>query len=328
MSAQNSVRSYVGIAKETTEGTPVAPTAFIPVSVGKLKPVDIIDPLMDEGLRGSLVKDYAYIPGRTRSTFDFGGPVFADTFGWPLAGLFGSVATVGASAPYTHTISLKNSATVAVDAQPTSFTMTDFYAANVRAYPGVNIHEVALSFSSEGLLEYDAKGTGWLSGTATTPTPSFTSILPTPVWQANVTIGGSSVTNSVEGSLTMTRSVTPIYALSNTQNPYNIFIGPLEVKGQIKFVMEADTELTRFLTNTQPAITLDWSQGSGSTATQIACTITKGAYTAAVIDRSKDYVEVIVDLTGIANTTDAGSTGGYAPIKWTLKNAIASGTYQ
>jgi hypothetical protein len=92
--------------------------------------------------------------------------------------------------------------------------------------------------------------------------------------------------------------------------------------------MENDTELTRYLTNTQPAITLDWSAGALANATQIACTITKGAYVAAMIDRSKDYVEVTVDLTGIANTTDAGSTGGFAPIKWTLKNAVASGTYQ
>lgn len=328
MAVQNSVRSYVGIAKEVTEGTPVAPTAYLPVAIGKLKTADIIDPLFDEGLRGSLVKDYAYIPGRTRSTFDFGGAVFPDTFGWPLAGIMGSVTTVGASAPYTHTISLKNASAVAADAQPTSFTLTDFYAANVRAYPGVAIHEVGVSFSADGLLDFEAKGTGFASSTASTPTPAFSTVLPTPVWQATVTIGGSAVATAVDGSITMTRSVTPIYGISNTQNPYNIFLGALEVKGQVKFVMENDTELTRFLTNTQPAITLDWSNGSGSTATQIACTLTKGAYTAAVIDRSKDYVEVTVDLTGIANTTDAGSTGGYAPIKWTLKNAIVSGTYQ
>lgn len=328
MSVQNSVRSYVGIAKETTEGTPVAPTAYIPVAIGKLKTADIIDPLYDEGLRGSLVKEYAYIPGRTRSTFDFGGALFPDTFGWPLAGLLGSVATTGASAPYTHTVSLKNSATTAADAQPTSFTLTDFYAANVRAYPGIAIHEVGISFSADGLLEYDAKGTGWLSSTASTPTPSFSTVLPTPVWQATVTIGGSAVANAVDGSITMTRSVTPIYGISNSQAPYNIFLGALETKGQFKFVMENDTELTRFLTNTQPSITIDWSNGSGSTATQVAATITKGAYTTAVIDRSKDFVEVQIDLTGIANTTDAGSTGGFAPIKWTLKNAVAASVYQ
>lgn len=328
MAVQNSVRSYVGIAKEVTEGTAVAPTAFLPVAIGKLKTADIIDPLMDEGLRGSLVKDYAYIPGRTHSTFDFGGAVFADTFGYPLAGLLGSVTTTGASAPFTHVISLKNASAVAADAQPTSFTLTDFYAANVRAYPGIAISEVAVSFSADGLLDFDAKGTGFASETVATPTPTFSTVLPTPVWQATVSIGGSAVSTAVSGSVTMTRPVTPIFGISNTQDPFNIFLGALEVAGQFNFIMENDTELTRFLTNTQPAITLDWSNGAGATATQIACTLTKGAYTAAVIDRSKDYVEVVVDLTGIANTTDAGSTGGFSPIKWTLKNAVAASVYQ
>ena len=91
--------------------------------------------------------------------------------------------------------------------------------------------------------------------------------------------------------------------------------------------MEADTELTRFLTNTQPAITINWSQGSGSTATQVQATVTKGAYVAAMIDRSKDFVEVEIDLNAQGNTTDAGATSGYSPIKWTLQNAKASGTY-
>jgi hypothetical protein len=328
MAVQNSVRSYLGVAKETTEGTAVAPTAFIPVSASKLKAVDIVDPLMDQGLRGSINLNYGYIQGRTRSTVDFGGPVFADTLPWAIAPLLGSVATVGASAPYTHTISLKNASATAADAQPTSLTLTDFYAANVRAYAGVSIHDFTLTFSSTGLLDYDAKGTGWASATASTPTPSFSTVTAVPTWQGTVSIGGSTVSNAVDGSITMTRPVTPIYGISNTQNPYNIFQGALEVKGQIKFVMEADTELTRFLTNTQPAIVLNWSNGTGATATQIQATITKGAYTAAVIDRSKDYVEITVDLTGIGNTTDAGSTAGYSAIKWVVQNAVTAGSYQ
>jgi hypothetical protein len=35
-----------------------------------------------------------------------------------------------------------------------------------------------------------------------------------------------------------------------------VFLGPLEVTGKITFIMEDDTELTRFLNNTQPAIVL------------------------------------------------------------------------
>lgn len=328
MTAQNTHRSYIGIAKETTKGTVVAPTNFIPVAVGKLKPVDIIDPLYDEGLRGSLVKNYNYIQGRTRSTFDFGGPVFPDSVGFGIAGLLGSVATTGASAPYTHTVSLKNATAIGADAQPTAFTLTDFYAANARSYAGCQISEFGLSFSADGLLEYDAKATGWASTVVSAPTPSFSTVIPVPVWQATVTIAGSPVSYAVEGSITMTRPVTPIYGLSNTQNPYQVFAGALEAKGSFKFIMENDTELTRFLTNTQPSISLNWSNGAGAAATQIQATLTKGAYTAATIERGKDFVEVNVTVEGLGNTTDAGSTGGFAPIKWVLQNALPSGTYQ
>jgi hypothetical protein len=324
---QASVRSYLGIAKEATRGTAVTPTDYIPVAVSKIKPVDMIAPLYDEGLRGSFVKNYAYVQGRTHSTFDFGGPVFADTIGYSIAGLLGEVTTTGASAPYTHVITLENSGTAALDAQPTSFTLTDFYGAAVRAYPGIAIHDFGLKFSADGLLDYDTKGMGWLSASAATPTPTFSTVLPAQVWTATVTIGGSAVAYAVDGNIDMKRSVTPVFGISNTQNPYQIHLGALEVTGKLTFVMEDNTELTRYLTNAQPSIVINWATGSGATATQIQATLTKGAYVAGVIERSKDFVEVSVTIEGIGNTTDKGTTG-YAPIKWQLQNAKASGTYQ
>lgn len=327
MSVQQSVRSYLGIAKEVTKGTAVAPTDFIPVMKDSLKPADIIDPLYDTGLRGSNVVNYNYIPGRTRSTLDFSSAVFADTVGYALTGLLGSVATTGASAPFTHTISLKNSPTVAADDQPISYTLTDFYAANVRAYPGCQFSDFSLKFNADGMLEYDAKTTGFKSATASTPTPSFSTVLPTPVWQGTVSIGGSAVSTSMTGNIDMKRNVTPVYGISQTQDPFNIFLGPLETTGKITFIMENDTELTRYLTNTQPAIVLNWAYGAGATAVQIQATITKGAYTAAVIERGQDFVQVTVDLNAQGNTTDAGSTAGFSNIKWVLQNAKASGTY-
>lgn len=327
MSVQNSVRSYIGIAKEVTKGTVVAPTDFIPVAKDSLKPVDIVDPLYDTGLRGSNVLNYNYIQGRTRSTFDFGGAVFADTIGYGIAGVLGSVATTGASAPYTHTISLLNSLTSGADTQPVSYTLTDFYAVDVRSYPGCQFSDFSLKFNADGMLEYDAKTTGWQSSTVSDPTPTFSTVLPTPVWRGTVSIGGSAVATAMEGSIEMTRPVTPIYGISNTQNPYQVFLGALEVTGNIKFVMENDDQLTNFLTDVQPAIVLNWAYGSGATEVQIQATITKGAYTAAMIERGDDFVSVAIELNAQANTTDDGASGGYAPIKWVLKNAKASGTY-
>jgi Phage tail tube protein len=321
VSVQNTHRSYIGIAKETTKGTAVAPAFYIPVTAASLKPVDFIEPLYDEGLRGSLVKNYNYIPGRTRSTFDFSGPAFADGIGYPIAGLLGEDVITGASAPYTHTVALKNSATAAADAQPASYTITDFYSANVRAYAGLQFHDFSLKFNADGLLEYDAKATGWLSSTASTPTPSFTTVLPTPVWTGTVTIGGSTVSNAVTGNLDMKRPVTPIYGIGNTQNPYQVFVGALEITGKITFVMEDDTQLTKYLSNTQPSIVFNFSQGAGASATQIQFTATKGAYVVADIERGKDYVEITVDLNAQGNLTDSGSVG-YSPIKWSIKNAV------
>ena len=327
MALQQSVRSYLGIAKEVTKGTIVAPTDFIPVAKDSLKPVDLIDPLFDTGLRGSNVVNYNYIPGRTHSTVDFGGAVFADTVGYALAGLLGSVATSGVSAPYTHTISLKNSLTSGADDQPISYTLTDFYAADVRSYPGCQFSDFSLKFNADGMLEYDTKTTGFASSTVSDPTPTFSTVLPTPVWRGTVSIGGTAVSNAMNGNIDMKRNVTPVYGIAATQDPYQVFLGPIEVTGKITFMMENDDELNNFLQNTQPAVVLNWAYGSGSTELQVQATITKGAYTAAVIERGDDFVTVSIELNGQGNTTDAGSTGGYAPIKWVLKNAKASGTY-
>jgi len=327
MSVQQSVRSYLGIAKEVTRGTAVAPTDFIPVMKDNLKPVDIVDPLYDTGLRGSNVLNYNYIPGRTRSTVDFGGAVFADTVGYAIAGVLGSVATTGVSAPYTHTISLFNSLASGGDVQPISYTLTDFYAVDVRSYPGCQFSDFSLKFNADGMLEYDAKSTGFQSETVSDPTPTFSTVLPTPVWRGTVSIGGSAVSTAMTGNIDMTRPATPIYGISNTQDPYQVFLGPLEVTGKITFVMDNDSQLLNFLNNSQPALVFNWAYGAGASAVQIQATLTKGAYTTGVIERGEDFVQVTVDINAQSNTTDAGSSGGFSPIKWVLQNAKASGTY-
>jgi hypothetical protein len=92
--------------------------------------------------------------------------------------------------------------------------------------------------------------------------------------------------------------------------------------------MQDDAELTRYLSNTQPALTFNFSTGSGSTATQVQFTLSKGAYVTAAIERNADYVEITVDIEGLGNTTDVGATSGYSPVKFTLQNQLASGTFQ
>lgn len=328
MAVQPSVKSYLGLALETTKGTAVTATDFVPITQTSFKPADIIDPLMDNGLRGSMVENYNYVQGRKHSEVDFGGLAFADTIGYWLAGVLGDVTTTGSSAPYTHAIALKNSVGSSGDAQPKSLTITDYYSANTRQFPGCQLREIALNFNADGMLDYAAKLMGYPSATTSAPAPSFSAVVPTQVWTGTVTIGGSTISNSQTGTITLTRKAEPVYGISNTQSPFSVFLGSLSVTGKITFIMESDTELTRYLSNTQPAITFNWSQGAGSTATQIAFTATKSAYKVAMVERGKDYVEVSVDFESLGNTTDAGATAGYSPIKFTLQNAKPSGTYQ
>lgn len=325
-SAQPSVRSYLGVAKEVTPATAVPATAFIPVSKDALKPVDIINPLFDTGLRGSMAENYNYIQGRRHTEIDVAGPAFADTVGWWLGSIMGSVATTGSSAPYTHVMSLKNA--TSGDAQPTSLTLEDYYVSGNRFYPGCKVTDFSLTFNADGMLEYTTKLMGHPSETTSAATPSFSAVVPTPVWRGTVSIGGTAIGYTTAASVTMTRKAEAIFGINADQGPYEIFVAALDATGNMTFVMENDDVLTNFLSNTQPALTCTFAQGSGASATSIAFTLTKGAYTTAAIDRAGDHVSITVDIAAIANTTDAGSTAGFAPIKWTLQNAVVSGTYQ
>jgi hypothetical protein len=327
-SAKPSVRSYVGIAKEVTPGTPVSATDFIPLAKDSLKPVDIIAPLYDTGLRGSMAQNYNYIQGRRYTEIDLGGPVFADTIGYWLGGIMGSVVTTGGSAPYAHEITLKNATGIGADAQPTSFTIEDMYVAENRYYPGCKVTTFTLNFNSEGMLEYTAKLMGFPSTTTAVASPSFSSVVPTPVWRGEVSIGGTVIGYTTDGSVTMTRASEAIFGINTDQGPYEIFVGALDSTGSFTFVMEDDDQLLNFLDNTQPVLNISFSQGAGASLTTVAFNVAKGAYTTGAIDRSADHVTVQVDFSAIATTADAGTTGGYAPIQWYLQNAVASGTYQ
>lgn len=319
-------KSFLGIAKEAARSagvapTPVAATDFIPIK--DITPFDNIKYLTDEGWRGSMVVDYGEVQGVIYSEFEFGGDVFPDTIGYAIAGVLGDYAISGASAPYTHTMAVKNSG----NGQATSYTFTDFNAVNARYFAGSQFGSLEFKFSADGLLEYSAMAQGYGSATTTTPTASFSSLAPTPVWVGTTTIGGTLSTKLTEGSVSIKRELTPIFSVDGSQSPYQIFQGPVEVEGSLKLIMEDDSDLTRYLTNTQPSLALDFSQGTGSSLTQLLLTMTKAAFVVAKVERSKDYVELDVNFKAVANTTDVGASAGYSPIKVTLKNAKSTTVY-
>lgn len=313
--------SFLGIGRESILGTAVPATAFIPVD--KPTPKDALTLLQDKGLRGSMVEVYNEIAGPKHSTFDFGGDVFPDTIGWMLAGVLGDVTTTGATAPFTHAMAVLNSS----DGQPKSYTLTDYYATGTRQYPGAKFSELAFKFNGDSMLTYSAKATAFPSATTTVPTPSFTAIPPIAAWTGAVTIGGTAVTTVLDGEVSIKRPVSVIQPVAGSQNPGNIWSGPVSVDGKMTLIMDDDTQLTNYLNVAQPSLDINFSSGTGVGATQVKLHMTNVTYTAADIGRGKDFVEIAVSFSARANATDIGTSGGYSPIKATIQNAIASGTY-
>ena len=325
-------RSYLGIAKEATRytagssPTAASPTDFIPFTT--ITPFDNVKYLDDKGMRGSMVEEYGVIQGNIYSEFDFAGDAFPDTIGYMYSGVLGDVATTGSVAPYTHTISVQNSQ--ASNGQPTTYTMSDYYSlgsASTRQFTGMQFASIDTKFSADALITYTTKAMGFQSATATNPTPSFTTVQPLPAWTGTVTVAGSATATLSEGNVNIARPVTPIFTVDGNQAPYQLFAGPVAVSGSMLLILESDAFLNYYLQNTQPTVAIDFTTGTGSGLQEIKFNMTKCAFTVAKIDRGKDYIELNVNYKAIANTTDAGASSGYSPLKITLKNAKASGTY-
>lgn len=315
--------SFLGIAKEATPGTAVAPTDFIPVTgpAGK----DALTMLDDKGLRGAMVDVYDEIAGPLSSTFEFGGDVFPDTVGWPLAAILGDVTTTpGVSgAPNVHVMAALNSG----DGQPRSYTFTDYYSVAARTYAGAKFSEVDFKFAGTDMFTWTAKTTAYGSAPTTKPTASFSAIPPLAGWVGTVKIGGAAVSTVLDGEIDIKRDVSVLNAVNGSQDPTSIWCGAVSVSGKLTVIMENEDYLDAYLANTSTSLEVDYSAGADDTAVGVNFKMSGVKYSAAEIDRSNDYVTVGISFTAFANTTDIGASAGYSPIKVTLTNAVDSGVY-
>lgn len=315
--------SFVGIAKETTKGTGVSPTNYIPVDKIILHERQLY--LDDKAMRGSMVDVYNEVPGVAWCEIEMGGPVFADSIGWALAGMLGDVTTTGASAPYSHAMAVQNGS----DGQCKSYTITEFYGVTqARQVAGFQFSDLSFKANADGLLEWTAKGAGFASTQVAKPTAAWTAVTPEPAWESATNIAGSAATGVLSMELNLKRNVSPIHTIDGTAAPYKIWQGPLSVAGKLSLLHETDAELTRYLTNTQPAVYFDWTHGAAAALVEVKLNMTKCAYTdTSGIDLTADYTKSDYSISAVANTTDVGASGGYGQLKATIQNALPSGTY-
>lgn len=237
--------------------------------------------------------------------------------------------------PYTTVFSTLNSG----NGQPSSLTITDYQgptaSTGTRAYAGCCLSELNIKGNAESsTLMYDAKGMGWPSASAAAFTSNPSSSLPQASWRlqaglAGPASGGTLVATIGEWALNFKRVIEPIFTGQNSQNPYVIFRGKLTCSGSFTFpAVNNENQLTILLSNTQPQVQLIVTNGLSSTSTlTLQADSQTTAYTTSVIDRSRASVGYQVTWDSIANTTNAGGSGGYSPAAVTLVNNIAPNSY-
>src|SRR5438445_10435566 len=91
-------RTFLGVAKEVTPGTPVPATDFIAIT-GDPKSKDTYKKLDDKSFRGSAVATYAKIPAMRTGELGVDGNVNPATIGYMLGSLSPAIVTTAVAAP-------------------------------------------------------------------------------------------------------------------------------------------------------------------------------------------------------------------------------------
>jgi hypothetical protein len=94
---------FVGLARETTFGTPVNPTVTIPLT--SFLPVDKPVWIMDEAWRAAMASDYDMLQGPLWAETAFAGPVYGDTIGHLLYNILGDYTQSNTGTTPTTTLS-------------------------------------------------------------------------------------------------------------------------------------------------------------------------------------------------------------------------------
>lgn len=318
-------QTVFGIAPETQPPTGApASTGFLYVPVTKFDPKPIVAKLADTGWRGSMVDAYDQQNGPVSSQLDVAGDFFPDTGPIHLAAILGDVVTTGSSAPFTHSMSLQNGG----NGQPWSYTLQESDAIQPLAYADARCTELKLSYDASKLLTYDATYLAWLGATLAAPTTSYSTLAPQAAWTAQASIGGSTVATVETAEIDIKRDNSElIYTLQNVQSPYEVHVGPIVITTKLMVVAKDTSPYTDFVANNLDALTLNFTTGAGAALVQCQLQMSKHRYTAVQKDRSKSYIQWSIEGKAFGNTTDAGASAGYSPMKATVQNALPNHSY-
>lgn len=300
---------WVGGAKETTYGVaPASPTFWVPVDGSSLKYTPGQAVLTDGALRGVMAGEILQIAGMRSDTLAYKSYVYTDSVFQHFLAILGKPdAVTGSADPWTHKTSLENGVEQA-QGQPPSFTLWYFDGLKTYQITGCVLSELKTTTKVDELATVEATWMGLpatILGTA--PTNGMSTVKPIPAWSSSITIGGSTTSLYSSIELDYKRDAAAVQTINNSQSPLEIFSGTFTVSGTLTAVYQgaaADVNITDYLANTQPALTVKLSP-VGDATHYLQLQHSKVAFDAASPQSSNKWMEVQATVKALANVTDA-----------------------
>lgn len=244
-----------------------------------------------------------------------------------------SITTV--IAPFTHTFSLLNpaSSTGVVTGQGPTHTFI-----HKTGIPGVGnnyawqyaygvMSEIVITGKANGILTWSGKLTSFDKAYPSfTPTASFSSVRMIPAWNSVTSLSSSGVNEIEDWTITLTRALDVIPTADGYQQPYLIGRGDLSATFKLTYGVALDeTPLTAMISNSQPVFSETISNGlSGSSLVSFTANGQLAGFKEVPLKADKTFWGWEASGEFIANTTNAGNSGGRSPISIVLENAVAT----
>ena len=237
-----------------------------------------------------------------------------------------------------HEYSLLNSAQPTGN-QPPSITLSDFDGEEWRQISAAQLDELSIKGNGTSLVDYTCTwmgnpavqqygnnaGPGAGGGFPYTPSfgtgPAGNSQTPAP-WTFYSVLGGTYTPTIIDWSFDFKRGVKPIPALTGEQQYFSYFAGPIQATGKFTFVEQAESpELNKFLDAQRQSFDFTlFDQQNGSALNFFGH---YGQFKTGEIDRSKEYVEVMVEFDLLPSAADSlAGAGGVSPCTITVANAV------
>ena len=299
----------IGFGKESTWGTNVARSLFVPITEPRFNPKSYRH-VLDQGMRGVGADEFDIIPGVGQADGQFGGSMYLDPFGLLLTTILGA-DTYAAS---THTI--------AQDANPPSLTLE--WSSEVATYLIGGFRQSALTINfngNDGTLTYQSQGIGKIGATGSaTVTPTWPSVPPLAGWMGSLTIGGAAANVLIEGSLTINRKLRVLHGLKNAaggvQDLVSLYPGVISMTGRLIFEFASTAEYDYVAAATTNVVVLTFQKDSTH---NMAITMSKLAWRLGELEISDNAYQCVAQVNALYNVTDSGVC------KVSMKNDIAVG---